>query len=97
MKKFLSVMLALFVFCTVSAHVTTSSISGNVTDKNGQPLVGAAVIAVHTPSGTQYGTAADAKGNYRLYNVRPGGPYTIVFQMIGYQSVEKTGIQLALA
>ena len=97
MKKFLSVMLALFVFCTVSAQVTTSSISGNVTDKNGQPLVGAAVIAVHTPSGTQYGTAADAKGNYRLYNVRPGGPYTIVFQMIGYQSVEKTGIQLALA
>ncbi len=97
MKKFLSVLLALLVFCTASAQVTTSSISGNVTDKSGQPLVGATVIAVHTPSGTQYGTAVDTKGNYRLYNVRPGGPYTLIFQMIGYQTVEKTGIQLALA
>lgn len=68
-----------------------------MTDQKGEPLVGATVIAIHVPSGTQYGAAADTKGNYRIYNVRPGGPYTLRFQMIGYQTVEKTGIQLALA
>jgi len=97
MKKLLLSMLTLLFAAAVSAQVTTSSISGNVTDENGIPLVGTTVIATHIPSGTQYGTAADAKGNYRLYNVRPGGPYTISFSMIGYQTVEKTGIQLALA
>ena len=97
MKKLLLSMLALFAATAISAQVTTSSISGNVTDASGAPLVGTTVIATHTPSGTQYGAAADAKGNYRIYNVRPGGPYTITFSMIGYQTVEKTGIQLALA
>lgn len=97
MKKFLLLVLLMFSASVVSAQVTTSSISGNVTDQKGEPLVGATVIAIHVPSGTQYGAAADTKGNYRIYNVRPGGPYTLRFQMIGYQTVEKTGIQLALA
>ena len=74
MKKLLLSMLALFAATAISAQVTTSSISGNVTDASGAPLVGTTVIATHTPSGTQYGAAADAKGNYRIYNVRPGVP-----------------------
>ena len=97
MKKLLLLVTAVFIGWSVSAQVTTSGISGTVTDANGAPLVGTTVIATHIPSGTQYGAAADAKGNYRIYNVRPGGPYTITFSMIGYQTVEKTGIELALA
>ena len=97
MKKFLFLMFSLLAVCFVQAQVTTSSISGNVTDGKGAPLVGATVIATHMPSGTQYGAVADIQGNYRLYNVRPGGPYTISFSMVGYQTVDKTGIQLALA
>lgn len=97
MKRFFLLILLALACAAASAQVTTSSISGNVTDRNGAPLVGATVIAIHTPSGTQYGAAVDNKGNYRIYNVRPGGPYTLRFQMIGYQTVENTGIQLALA
>ncbi len=97
MKKLLLLVLLMFSASVALAQVTTSSISGNVTDQKGAPLVGATVIAVHVPSGTQYGAVVDIKGNYRIYNVRPGGPYTLRFQMIGYQTVEKTGIQLALA
>ncbi len=96
MKKFLFLMVSVLAVCFVQAQVTTSSISGNVTDGKGAPLVGATVIATHVPSGTEYGVAADIKGNYRIYNVRAGGPYTITFSMVGYQTVEKTGIQLAL-
>lgn len=97
MKKLLLLVFSTVAFCVAQAQVTTSSISGNVTDGKGAPLVGATVIATHVPSGTQYGAVADVKGNYRLYNVRPGGPYTVSFSMVGYQPVEKTGIQLALA
>ena len=63
MKKLFLLMLSIFACCTANAQVTTSGMNGTVVDQNGQPLVGATVIAVHTPSGTQYGAVTDKNGN----------------------------------
>jgi len=65
--------------------VTTASISGLVTDKDGQPIAGANVIAVHVPSGTKYGIQSRADGRYNLPAVRIGGPYTVTVSFIGYE------------
>ena len=97
MKKFAFLILSIFATLSLSAQVTTSNISGKVTDVKGEALVGATVVAIHTPSGTQYGAVVDIDGNYRLLNVRAGGPYTVQFQMLGYQTVEQQGLQAALA
>jgi hypothetical protein len=75
---------------------TTSSLSGNITDPNGDPLPGASIVAVHVPSGTQYGTIADAAGNYRIQNMRVGGPYTVTVSFLGYQPQSYTEITLRL-
>ena len=64
---------------------TTASISGTVTDQNGNPLPSATVIAVHVPSGTQYGTTTRADGKYNFTAVRVGGPYQVTFSYVGYQ------------
>ncbi|HEX6893302.1 MAG TPA: carboxypeptidase regulatory-like domain-containing protein [Chryseolinea sp.] len=76
--------------------VTTSSISGFVTDQKGEALPGANVIAVHQPSGTQYGTSTLADGKFIIPNARVGGPYKITVSFVGYDTKELGDIMLTL-
>jgi hypothetical protein len=78
------------------AQVTTSTISGIVTDKSGEPLIGATVVATHTPTNTRYGTATNAAGRYTLPAVRVGGPYTVTANYTGYEAVNQEGIYASL-
>lgn len=96
MKHLFSLIFSLVMICTVSAQVTTSSINGKVTDAKGEVLVGATVIAVHNPTGTQYGALTNPDGRYNIQGMRTGGPYTITVSYVGYQSVEMTDITLSL-
>ena len=96
MKKLLTFFVAMIASISLMAQVTTSSISGKITDNNKATLPGATVVATHTPSGSQYYAVADANGNYRLLNIRPGGPYTIEYRMIGFQTVKQEGVVATL-
>ncbi|MFR9532892.1 MAG: carboxypeptidase regulatory-like domain-containing protein [Rikenellaceae bacterium] len=96
MKKIFLLMVAMIVSVAAFAQVTTSGISGQVTDASGAPLIGATVYAVHTPSGTQYGAVSNNNGNYYINGSRPGGPYTIEISYVGYQSQMFEGITLPL-
>ncbi|NHF58802.1 TonB-dependent receptor [Flavobacteriaceae bacterium TP-CH-4] len=79
-----------------SQGVTTSAIGGKVTDNTGEPLFGASVVAVHTPSGTKYGAATDFDGFYRISGMRSGGPYQITYSYVGFNEDTKEGIYLNL-
>ncbi len=96
MKKLLTFFVAMIASISLMAQVTTSSISGKITDNNKGTLPGATVVATHTPSGSQYYAVADANGNYRLLNIRPGGPYTIEYRMVGFQTVKQEGVTATL-
>ncbi|MCR5657732.1 MAG: carboxypeptidase regulatory-like domain-containing protein [Bacteroidales bacterium] len=96
MKKLLTFFVAMIASISLMAQVTTSSISGKITDNNKSTLPGATVVATHTPSGSQYYAVADANGTYRLLNIRPGGPYTIEVRMVGFQTVKQEGITTTL-
>ncbi|BAO54569.1 TonB-dependent receptor [Nonlabens marinus S1-08] len=76
--------------------VTTSSINGRVLEGENQPLLGATVIAVHTPTGTKYGSVTDFEGYYRINNMRVGGPYNITITYVGKQDLALTDIYLQL-
>lgn len=71
----------------LEAQVTTSTIYGKVVDEKGQPLEAATVVAIHKPSGTQYGTYTSNDGSYRIPNMRVGGPYSIEASYVGYEPV----------
>ncbi len=99
MKKIYLAAIALLMagFTGVYAQgVTTASINGLITDKKGAPLPGATVLAVHQPTGAQYGVAARADGRYTIPNARVGGPYKLTVTFVGYESQDRDGIILTL-
>jgi hypothetical protein len=78
------------------AQVTTSNISGLVTDSKGEPLPGVNVVAVHTPSGTNYGAITNFDGRFNLHNLRVGGPYTVTVSYVGFKTQTLDSIFLTL-
>ncbi len=77
---------------TAFAQVTTSTITGSVTDTRGEALVGVTVVVTHVPSGTRYGTTTNASGRYTLPAVRVGGPFTVTATYTGYETETQENI-----
>jgi hypothetical protein len=80
-----------------SQGVTTSALTGTVTDAEGKPIQGATVTATHVPSGTEYRATVTSSGRYNLPNLRVGGPYRIRATSIGYEPRTEDDVNLALA
>lgn len=98
MLKKIYFLLAVVFFSTayLNAQVTTSSITGKVTDTEGKSLAGATVVATHTPTGTTYKGTTNENGNINLANVRVGGPYKIEVTYVGYSPNIQTDVYLEL-
>ena len=92
---FLLVALIISSATIIQAQVTTSSMSGRVTDADGA-VIGATVVATHTPSGTTYGTVTNVEGRFNLNGMRVGGPYTVKVTFIGYGAYTQNNITLSL-
>ena len=81
---------------TYSQGVTTSAINGVIVDDQNIVLPLANIIAVHIPSGTQYGTTSRIDGKYNLNGLRTGGPYSLTVSFVGYkpQNLQIPSLQL---
>jgi hypothetical protein len=85
------VLIIAFVVANSSTYAqgnTTSSINGNVYDSSSQSLPGAN-LATHTASGTRYTATTDIDGNFRISNMRVGGPYQIIVSYVGFVSYDE--------
>ncbi|MFQ6675081.1 MAG: TonB-dependent receptor [Fidelibacterota bacterium] len=71
---------ALMVLVTMGAALGQGTVSGTVTDADGNPLPGVNVFL----EGTTYGDATDMDGAYVIENV-PAGDYTVIVSAIGYK------------
>ena len=98
MKTKLLILCSLILMFSLGAYAqtTTSKISGSITEKTGEALFGANIIALHTPTGTLSGATAQDNGRYTLSNLRIGGPYTITISYVGFESQTITNVFLTL-
>lgn len=97
MKQLKKLMVAFFVVLTttLNAQVTTSGIAGKV-NSGAEPIIGATIVATHTPSGTVYGAVSNADGRFNIVGMRVGGPYEIKISYIGFSSVKISNVNLQL-
>ncbi|MCW3462768.1 TonB-dependent receptor [Chitinophaga nivalis] len=99
MKSFVTLLASfiVLVFSTTShAQITTSLVSGKVSDPGGQAIPGVTVVVVNKSTGAKSGVQTNADGRYLLPNLNPGGPYTITVSFIGYKKEVKEDVNLAL-
>ncbi len=96
-------MLFTFVMCCfilpgliMAQGMTTAAFSGSITDSDGNPIVGATVTAVHTPTGTVFTAVSRMDGLFNIPAVRVGGPYKVTVSMEPFNPQELTGITLKL-
>lgn len=68
-----------------AAQVRTISISGQLKNVSGEPLVAATVKLQHS----NYGAVSDRNGYYKIHNVNPG-VYVLHITAIGFKPVKKT-------
>ena len=95
-RCFIAAFAAMLMGVVSFAQVTTSSLNGHVADEAGEPLAGAAIIAVHVPSGTQYATIANDNGRFNINGMRAGGPYKVELSFIGMATIEYADVYLKL-
>lgn len=91
-----AVLLVLPIMNVSAQGVTTSALSGIVTDTSSIGLAGANVVAVHLPSGTQYRAITRVGGAYALPNLRVGGPYRITVTQLGWAPRTQNDVFLTL-
>lgn len=82
---------------SASAQNTSATIGGRVIGEGGQPVAGAEVTIVHTPSGTVSRAVTDANGRYGARGLRVGGPYRVTAVKDGYEGSVQEGVYLELA
>ena len=88
-----NVLICLFFLLMLSANLlgqTSGKLVGKVTDKNGEPLIGANVIL----DGTTIGAATDVEGYYSIINIRAGN-YKIRFRFLGYKTQVVENIRIS--
>ena len=94
MRSFFALIM-LMITISVSAQITTSSLSGKIVSSN-EPIIGATIQATHKPSGTVYGAITNVDGRYAIQGMRPGGPYKITISYVGMRTKDWDNITLQL-
>jgi hypothetical protein len=92
----LTILLAVALVTNAFSQVTTAGLRGRVVDEKNEALPGASIVAIHLPTGAQYGVLANEDGRFNINNMRVGGPYQVTISFVGYNPQVYNDINLSL-
>lgn len=97
MKTIKSLLALFFVLFSVmaSAQITSSTLSGKVTDGD-TPIANVTIRIIHLPTNASFDTTTDKKGRFSIDNLDVGGPYKLIIKSKEIAEYKRTGIQLVL-
>ena len=82
-KSFLLVSFMFLILCNFSLSAQTATVTGLITDKEGNPVAGVSIVQ----KGTKNGAATDFDGNYSI-TLTASGQKVLVLASLGYKSKE---------
>ncbi|MBK9992117.1 MAG: carboxypeptidase regulatory-like domain-containing protein [Verrucomicrobia bacterium] len=65
--------------------VTSSGLQGFVADGQQNPVAGATVTIIHTPTGSRTVTTTRSNGQFNASGLRVGGPYSVLVEASGFK------------
>ncbi|MEO6611066.1 MAG: carboxypeptidase regulatory-like domain-containing protein [Chitinophagaceae bacterium] len=99
MLRLISILLFIHfsVHTKLAAQETNSRASGRVLLENHETPVQATVTVIHEPTQNKYISVTQPGGYFDLFNLKPGGPYTILVSYTGYELLKKTNLFIHLS
>ena len=92
-RTFTTALAALAFAWPAAAQFANADLAGAVTDTEGGALPGVTVTARNEATGSSRTTVTAENGSYAINGLRPG-VYTASYQLEGFRSVERSGVQL---
>src|SRR4051794_14370052 len=93
LTRFISPALLLLLSVSCFAQVTSSELSGSVTDPSGGSLASAKVVATNVGTGRVHETVSNATGAY-VIPLLPPGEYTVSAEATGFKKTVQKGLSL---
>jgi len=84
------------VLIKLHAQETNSQASGRVFSDSNETPVEATVTVIHEPTQNKYVSITRNDGYFHFFNLKPGGPYSIIFSSAGYETLKKTNLFIYL-
>ncbi|TMI61285.1 MAG: TonB-dependent receptor [Bacteroidetes bacterium] len=78
------------------AQETNSRASGRVISDSNETQVNVTVTIIHEPTQNKYVNLTNKDGYFYFFNLKPGGPYSITFSSVGYETLKKNDLFIHL-
>ena len=75
---------------------TNSRASGVVYSEDNEKIVGATITLIHEPTQNKYSSVTYTNGFFNFFNLKPGGPYTIIISSVGYEILKQPNLFIHL-
>jgi hypothetical protein len=81
---------------SLHAQETNSRAWGSIFSDSNEAILHATVTVIHEPTQNKYVAVSNDKGYFHFFNLKPGGPYTLIISSAGLETLKKNNLFIHL-